>query len=244
MYPHSLYFKMNKQNKIDLKPILVVSATRSETAKDTRLASCSASLDNQATFKYETNNQRGLPDVYNKYFTKKVAKKHDIVVFCHDDLYIDDMKLRGKLYKSMFVDKYDIVGLAGATTCTINEQTPTLWHLMSDRKTWSGTVHHPAGADTNMVMSSTYGPVPQRCLVLDGVFLAVNINRARETGWRFNNNFKYHHYDVASCLDANEKQMKMGTCLVHAIHDSPGLSSVDDPEWKSSSEKFLELYNK
>ena len=235
---------MNKKNKIELKPLLIVSATAEESAKTTRLSGCEASLSNQATFKYVTKNKKGLPYIYNQYITRKVAKKHDIVVFCHDDLYIDDMKLRGKLYKSMFVDKYDIVGLAGATTCTINEQTPTLWHLMSDRKTWSGTVFHPAGKDTNLVMSSTYGPTPQRCLVLDGVFLAINVKRARETGWKFNENFEFHHYDIASCLDANEKQMKMGTCMIHAIHDSPGLSSVDDPEWKTSSDKFLELYHK
>lgn len=231
-----------KEPKIELKPLLVVSATRAKTVKDTRLGSCIPSLENQATFKIATNNSQGLPKVYNKFFTKKVAKKHDIVVFCHDDLYIDDLKLRGKLYKSMFVDKYDIVGLAGTSVCKIESNKPTLWHLMCDRNDWSGTVYHPAGKDTTQVMSTTYGPTPKRCLVLDGLFLAVNINRAREVGWRFNNEFNFHHYDIASCLDANEKKLKLGTTMIHAVHDSPGLLSTADQDWSSSQDKFRELY--
>ncbi len=231
------------KNKIELKPLLIVSATQQEDSKNTRLSSCKPALDSQAKFKFITENEKGLPKVYNDHFTKKIANKHDIVIFCHDDLYIDDTKLRGKLYKSMFIDKYDIVGLAGASTCTISPETPTLWHLMSDRSTWSGTVFHPHGNETNQVMSTTYGPTPQRCLVLDGLFLAVNIKRARETGWRFNENFSFHHYDIAASLDANEKKMKLGTCMIHAIHDSPGLASLEDEEWQKSSNKFLELYN-
>ena len=238
------------KNKIELKPILIVSATKAKTAKGTRLVNSLNAITDQIKLKILTNNDIGLPKVYNKFFTKKIADKHDIVLFCHDDLYIDDLKLRGKLYKSMFVDKYDIVGLAGASTCTITRDKPTLWHLMSDRKSWSGTVFHPAapegtlvGDELKTVMSTTYGPTPQRCLVLDGVFMAVNIHKARKAKWQFNENFDFHHYDIASSLDANEKQLKLGTCMIHAIHDSPGLSSLQDPEWQASQSKFLELYN-
>lgn len=231
-----------KQQKIELKPILIVSATREKNFKDTRLGSCMKSLDGQAEFKFKTENSKSLPQVYNNYFTKKVEAKHDIVIFCHDDLYIDDPKLRGKLYKSIYVDKYDIVGLAGAGTCKIDKNIPTLWHLMSERESWSGTVFHPYGKDTNQVMSTTYGPTPKRCLVMDGLFLAVNIKRARQVKWRFNENFNFHHYDIASCLDANEKELKLGTCMVHAIHDSPGLHSTSDEDWQTSQNKFLELY--
>lgn len=228
--------------KIELKPLLIVSATKQKEEKETRLGACKNALNNQANFRFIKENEKGLPKVYNDFFTKKIEKKHDIVIFCHDDLYIDDPKIRGKLYKSMFVDGYDIVGLAGASTCNISGDKPTLWHLMSDRQTWSGTVFHPYGNNTNQVMSTTYGPTPQRCLVLDGLFLAVNIKRARATGWRFNEAFDFHHYDIAACLDANQKQMKMGTCMIHTVHDSPGLASLEDPVWKASSDKFLELY--
>lgn len=232
-----------KNKKIELKPLLIVSCTQSETWKDTRLGSCKPSLESQAKFKFVTSNKTGLPKIYNKFLTKKIAEKHDIVVFCHDDLYIDDLKLRGKLYKLIYADKYDIVGLAGASTCKIEHDKPTLWHLMSDRDSWSGTVHHPRGTDTNQVMSTTFGPVPARCLVLDGVFLAVNVHRAREVKWKFNTAFDFHHYDIASCLDANEKKLKLGTGMIHTVHDSPGLVSMDNTAWKASQTKFLELYN-
>lgn len=231
-----------KKNKIELKPLLIVSATRGDKFKDTRLGSSMKALENQASFKYKTNNTKGLPEVYNTYLTKKVENKHDIVVFCHDDLYIDDAKLRGKLYKSMFVDKYDIIGLAGASTCRVSRDQPMLWHLMSDRDSWSGTVYHPHGKDTVQVMSTTYGPTPKRCLILDGLFLAVNVKKVREANWQFNENFDFHHYDIASCIDANNKQLKLGTSMIHVIHDSPGLTSTSDKDWQASQSKFLELY--
>lgn len=233
---------MNK-NTIKLKPILVVSATQKSTRQETRLHSCVQSLNAQCKFEFITDNTSGLPKVYNKFLTKKNESKHDIALFCHDDLYIDDVKLRGKLYKSIFADGYDIVGLAGASTCTVDVNKPALWHLMSERTSWSGTVFHPHGSsETTKIMSTTYGPTPNRCLLLDGLFLAVNIKSARQAKWKFNENFDFHHYDISSCIDANEKKLKLGTCMVHAVHDSPGLKSIEDPEFQKSNKKFLELY--
>ena len=91
-------------------------------------------------------------------------------------------------------------------------------------------------------LCTTYGPTPNRCLLLDGLFLAVNIKSARQAKWKFNENFDFHHYDISSCIDANEKKLKLGTCMVHAVHDSPGLKSIEDPEFQESNKKFLELY--
>tara|TARA_R110002167_G_scaffold213491_2_gene418162 strand:+ start:389 stop:1090 length:702 start_codon:yes stop_codon:yes gene_type:complete len=230
-------------NKIELKPLLIVSATQKDNAKDTRLHASSGSYKDQAKFEFITRNTQGLPKLYNKYLTKKVEEKHDIVVFCHDDLYIDDVKLRGKLYKSIFADGYDIVGLAGASTCRIDIDTPSLWHLMSERGTHSGTIYHPVAENTQQVMSSTFGPIPQRCLILDGVFLAVNIQKARSVKWKFDTNFDFHHYDLAACMSANEKKLKMGTALIHTVHDSPGLPTFSDPVWHASHKRFVELYN-
>lgn len=232
------------KDSIELKPILIVSATREKNFNDTRLGSCKSSLKTQAKFECIVNNTEGLPKLYNKYFTKKVQDKHDIVVFVHDDVYIDDLKLRGKLYKSMFVDKYDVVGVAGASECNIKE--PALWHLMSSRESYSGSVYHPALTSsrepTNQVIPTVFGPTPKRCLVLDGLFMAFNIRRARECKFKFNTNYSFHHYDIAACLDANEKKMKLGTSLIHVVHDSPGLASLEDPTFTESQEKFLEQY--
>tara|TARA_B110000495_G_scaffold73649_1_gene63024 strand:+ start:2161 stop:2862 length:702 start_codon:yes stop_codon:yes gene_type:complete len=231
-----------KNKKIELKPLLIVSATQQDSSKDTRIFSCQSALSSQAKFKVVTKNKKGLSQVYNECITKKNEDKHDIVVFCHDDLYIDDSKIRGKLYKSMFVDGYDIVGLAGASTCKIDHDEASLWHHMSDRSSWTGTVFHPYGKDTTQIMSTTYGPTPQRCLLLDGVFLAINIKKIRLAKWKFNTDFMFHHYDLAGCIDANSKKLKLGTCMIHAVHDSPGLTSTDDPEWQISHKKFLAQY--
>ena len=235
-----IFNNMKEDTNFKFKPLLIVSASK-EDSKNSRIASCKGSLKEQGDFKLINIITIGLSELYNSFLTKKNEEKYDIVVFVHDDVYIDDLKLRGKLYKSVFIDGYDIVGPAGSSTCKIKE--PALWHLMADKKTdWSGCVYHPAAADTTQIIATSFGPVPKRCLVLDGLFLAVNIASVRKHKWRFNTNYNFHHYDIASCIDANSKQLKLGTTPIHVVHDSPGLTSLQDPDWGKSQSIFLEEY--
>jgi hypothetical protein len=79
-------------------------------------------------------------------------------------------------------------------------------------------------------------------LILDGLFLAVNLRTALKTGWRFNENYDFHHYDIASCLDANAKKLKLGTYPIYTTHMSPGLSSLEDKTFKQSQKQFITEY--
>lgn len=221
-----------------MKKILVVACSKTD-GKNTQLLKSLSSIENDVSVVMVGNNTEGLPLVYNKYLTAESLIKHDIVLFVHDDVYIDDMKLRGKLYTAVEDMEYDIVGLAGAASVKINK--PALWHLMSDRSTWSGSVSHPV--DNDRLSVTCFGPWPQRCLVLDGLFLAVNIRKALEVGWKFNENYTFHHYDIASCLDANSKKMKLGTYPINVTHSSPGLSNMNDPVFVKSQNNFLKEYN-
>ena len=65
----------------------------------------------EVKLKIHFENTTGLPEVYNQYITPQTLANHDVVLFAHDDLYVDDFKLRGKLLSAM--DAFDIVGLAG-----------------------------------------------------------------------------------------------------------------------------------
>lgn len=220
-----------------MKKILVVTCSKGD-GKSSQLVKSLAPLKDDITLVINANNSIGLSRSYNRQLTPENLIKHDIVLFAHDDIYIDDLKLKGKLYSA--INTYDIVGLAGASAATIAK--PCLWHRMSDPSSWSGAVSHPIDNDTMQVVTA-FGPWPKRCLFLDGLFLAVNLSRVLEVGWKFNENYKYHHYDLSSCLDANKKQLKLGTYPIYVSHSSPGLSDINDKSYQESEATFYNEYH-
>jgi hypothetical protein len=228
------------------KKILIVSATRGKTTGNTLLSKSLETISSQNPVvkkqfitRFHSDNSKPLPQVYNQYINNKTLKQHQIVLFVHDDVYIDDLGCFDKLNTSINTYKNDIVGLAGTTRATIKE--PALWHLMSDKKYHTGAVAHFNNTG-DLISTTSFGPYPMRCLLLDGLFMAVNIERAVQTGWKFNEEFEFHHYDLASCLDANKLKMRLSTCNIHVVHQSPGLSDYHDKSFQQSQSKFIELY--
>lgn len=228
------------------KPVLVISSTRSKDKKSTLLFKSLQSLSDSNTivkqqFKLNmhVDNTSPLPLVYNKYITPEILEKHDIVLFVHDDVYIDDLGCFDKMYRAIFECGNDIVGLAGSSQAIIKK--PALWHLMSSGEHHSGAVGH--FAHDNTIRTAAFGLYPKRCLLLDGLFLGVNLKTVLSAGWQFNENFSFHHYDLSSCLDANKLKLKLSTYNINVIHASPGLQDYhSDQKFRSSEEKFLQLY--
>jgi len=225
--------------RIHGKKILVVSATRKSKTnqKNIRLLEGLKLLKKDVDVKIHYLNEDPLPKVYNQYINEKTLAKHDIVAFVHDDVYIDDLKFRGKLCTAVN-SGLDIVGVAGCINPTIS--VPALWHLMADKKDHRGFCAHSI-PKTNAMHMTTFGPTPSRVAFVDGVFMAVNLKEAIDKDWKFNENFAFHHYDLSSCLDANAKKMKIGVFPIHIIHDSPGLDP-DDETFIASEKKFMEIY--
>lgn len=221
---------------------MIVSCTRlPSSAKDRSvLYQSMQGMSSEVKLVMHYDNSEPLTQVYNRYINKKTAKKHDIVLFAHDDLYIDDLKLRGKLYGA--VDRFDIIGLAGCVNPVI--ESPALWHRMSKREDWRGIVNHPYQHDINVITSMSFGPTPSRVLLVDGLFMAVNLKSVMSVGWKFNEEFSYHHYDLSSCLDANKLSLKIGVIPVNVIHVSKGLNDYYDKEFQQSQKKFLDIYGK
>lgn len=230
-----------------MKQILLVTATKSKTLEEFKQRPLAKSLEILSDIRYPDDtlfdfeivkdNQVGLSEVYNRYLNEK--NKDKIVLFVHDDLEIHDLQLVEKLNES----PWDITGLAGAATFEFKDK--NLWHVCSKRESQSGSVSHPLcwqennqlKVDTSKQITTTFGPWPNRCLVLDGLFLAVNVERALETEWRFDERHDWHHYDISSCLTANEKKLKMGTWPIYALHHGLG-NSFMTPEWERSNETF------
>ena len=231
-----------------MKQVLLVTATKAKTLDEFKQRPLAPSLEllcdkrydeNQFDFEVIRDNTKGLPNIYNFFITEK--NKDKIVLFVHDDVEIHDLNLVEKLNES----PWDITGLAGGAQ--FNFQDKNLWHICSPRETHSGSVTHPFAVqvnnqikiDSTKKLTTVFGPWPQRCLVLDGLFLAVHVDKALETGWRFDERHKFHHYDIASCLGANEKKLKMGTWPIFVVHHGLG-SSYLTPEWEESNKIFKE----
>ena len=223
-----------------MKKILAVTCTRkSKQERDSLLVYKSLNmLKHETDLVIEYENTRGLPEVYNSYLTKKNSKKYDHILFIHDDVYVDDLKIRGKLYTAH--KQFDIVGLAGCLKPVIKK--PALWHLMTDRSNWRGYVAHNHKDDFATLNMTSFGPTPSRVVLVDGLFMSINLKKALDYSWQFDSRFKYHHYDLASCLTANQKNMTVGVTPINVIHSSAGLSNYHDPEFQLSEKIFLENY--
>jgi hypothetical protein len=183
-------------------------------------------------------NVESLPVVYNRKIREHTNSGVEFLVFVHDDVYIDDLKLNDKLTQAYRSFGFKIIGVVGATE--LNICFPTLWHLMADKKHQRGFVHQSCGGPQTIV--TNFGPTPSEVLAIDGLFMAVHLPSIIESGWRFNEKYRFHHYDISGCLDASKMGLKIGVFPIHLVHLSKGLRSVSEPEWRDSSDLFLSEY--
>jgi hypothetical protein len=221
--------------------IAVISCSQEAVAENTLLVK---SLDNIKKYvnvvpeyvRVFTSNKEGLSTCYNRALNEDTES--DIMVFVHDDVSIDDGLFIPKLIEAH--KTYDIVGIAGGLNPLI--KAPALWHLMCGG--FGSNLRGAAGhyLDDTLTAITNFGYAPARVAILDGVFLSVKIDSIRRTGWKFNENYKFHHYDIASCLDANSLKLKLGVANIHINHKSPGLRSLDDKSFLESQSIFLNEY--
>lgn len=183
-------------------------------------------------------NTEGLPAVYNRKIAEYSKTDAEFLVFVHDDVYLDDLKLCDKLVTAHRSLGYDLIGAAGAAKVKVAH--PSLWHLMSEPKERRGFVHH--FSKTGQIFCTSFGLTPSQAVVVDGLFIAVHLPSVVSKGWKFNENYDFHHYDLASCLDAISKGLKVGVYPIHMIHESPGLDSFSNPSWCASNDRFLAEY--
>lgn len=232
--------------KYPAKPVLIISATKVSNDKEhhTDLHNSYTKMyiqteDVNVDINMVTSNTDGLSKTYNKFLIEYYAKFYDFIVFTHDDVYIDDLNLACKLYDAHNRLQYDLIGVAGGIDPAIKH--PALWHIMSERHNQRGAVAHPCGPD--QIYTTVFGPTPSRVVIIDGCFMAVHLPTALQKGWKFNENYEFHHYDISSSIDAHRLGMKVGVYPINIIHSSPGLvGGLNEPVWKASNEKFLKEY--
>jgi hypothetical protein len=178
-------------------------------------------------------NKLGLPALYNSFICEENINKK--IIFMHDDVLIQDLFFDEKI--ELAFAKYDIVGLAGAKTCDL--QAPMkAWHLMTSRENMVGEVGHSKDKKS---WTTTFGPTDSRALIIDGLFIAVDVNKLLQTKTYFDEDFDFHHYDMTFCLRANQNKLKIGVYPIQVLHFGLGDSMMSD-QWQKSAIRFKEKY--
>ena len=180
------------------------------------------------------NNKEGLPKVYNRFLTEDYRNK--FVIFIHDDVMITDLFFEEKVLFAF--EKYDIIGLAGSKSCDLSSEHPA-WHTMAPREDFVGEVAH---SKDGKVWTTVFGPTDSRALVIDSLFMGVNVNKALENGLKFDERFDFHHLDIDFSLEANRLKIKTGVFPLSVVHHGLG-DSMNTDDWKKSSILFKEKYS-
>jgi len=221
-------------------PVRVVCATRLPRNKFLSHTSLGKSIKSfievsKAEVKLYADNSTGLSEIYNKAIEDSIENPA-ILVFAHDDIALYDFFWAERIRDG--VEKFDIAGLAGNLRRVPKQPS---WAFINDGFSWdsssnlSGTVAHGSTFPLNKVLP--FGPVDQECKLLDGVLLSVKSELLINTKLRFDENFKFHFYDIDFCRQAELKNLKMGTIPLSIVHESGGNFSSN--EWRASYQKYL-----
>jgi hypothetical protein len=219
---------------------VLCSITRDEDPNNTVLGK-SVEKIGDVYFSMETGNSgsnlKGLGQYYNECLEK--FSDYNYIVFCHDDV---DLVLSDLSYQvQAAMEHFDVAGVAGCVNPKIIEK--NLWHWMAqDMKNCRGFAGHSVNEQGAFQVTS-FGPTPARVTLLDGVFLAVNVKKLRETKTNFDNQFLFHHYDIDFSLTCNKNKLKLGVWPFLINHRSPGLRDFDQ-NWVQSNEKFINKWKK
>ena len=222
--------------------IEIVSATRStpeEFKSSTALGRSLPRLSYNRTIvsRVTTENTTGLPTLYNHAIDTE--NEHDILVFVHDDVFIDDYFIGQRIVEGL--KAFDLIGLAGNRRRVPGQHS---WASVDERgftfdeKYLSGMLGHSIENDGCMV--SLYGAAPAPCELLDGVFLAARKSKLREAGVRFDERFKFHFYDMDFCRTARNAGLRLGTWPIAVTHASVG--AFGSPSWHEAKAVYFDKW--
>ena len=229
--------------------LLIVSATRESAERFaghtplgrsiTRLREAGFAIRSNVAF----DNKAGLSKVFNRSINRDVGSQ--IVVFAHDDIWLDDIWMVQRLHEALM--RYDVVGVAGNRGCAVNQPA---WAFPQRVGAWDqpenlvGCVAHclspkdRQGTDAKNTAKvppvdhdrvSRYGPARASARLLDGVFIAARGSTLLQSGLRFDERFDFHHYDMDFCRSAEQLNLRVGVWPIALSHASGG--AYNSPGW-------------
>ncbi|HTK75936.1 MAG TPA: glycosyltransferase [Gemmataceae bacterium] len=182
-------------------------------------------------------NTLGLPELYNASLDQ--ADDEDVLIFVHDDVWIDDWFLPERLQQGL--ERFAVVGVAGNRRRVPKQPgwwtTDTSTQLNDyDLANLSGSIAHFDGPVARVIY---WGEVPSPVKLLDGVFLAARAGTLRQAGVRFDPRFKFHYYDMDFCRQCEQAGLTMGTWPIALTHGSGG--QLTD-QWRAVYLEYLEKW--
>jgi GT2 family glycosyltransferase len=198
-----------------------------------RLAS-DARLRGQVAF----SNQYGLPGIFNARIL--AADSPELLVFVHDDVWIDDYFLADRVIEGL--ETYDVIGVAGNRR-RLPHQPAWGWVAADSRFTWddkaklSGCIAHGSGPFGTV---SFFGAAPADCELLDGVFLAARKSALKAGGVLFDPAFEFHFYDLDFCRSARQRGLRLGTWPICLTHQSAGAFRTE--KWLEKYEDYIDKW--
>lgn len=218
-----------------IKPIEVVSATRLSRADFMERSALGLSLqrlaDPRITASIAFQNRAGLPTVYNHRLAQSQAT---VLLFVHDDVWIDDLFLADRLLDA--VEQFEVVGVVGNTRCSDSHVS---WAFADGELNWdtedclSGAIANGAEPFGHV---SRFGPSKTPCRLVDGVFIAVRAAAAQGCNARFDEQFGFHFYDMDFCREAHERGLRIGTWPISITHQSAGNFRSD--AWREACARY------
>jgi len=186
------------------------------------------------------NNSRGLSSVYNQAI-EAATSDPAILVFIHDDIMITDFFWTERVRSGL--ENFDVVGLAG---CQDRKPYQPNWffskyisgQLIRGDLQRSGAVAH---GEEPFAPISNFGPTLVECKLMDGLFLAVNSETLVRANVQFDDDFKFHFYDMDFCRSVEKANLKMGTIPLSVVHKSGG--NFATVSWSAAYQKYIEKWN-
>ncbi len=178
------------------------------------------------------NNRAPLAHTFNAAIDK--AQTDEVLVFIHDDVWIDDWYISLRLQEALEV--FDVVGVAGNTRRQAQQEG---WLIQPDTREKdlshvSGGVSHGTPTTGQIAM---FGTSPQPARLLDGVMLAAKAAVLQKAGVQFDPLFAFHFYDTDFCRSCEAKGLRLGTWPLALTHQSAGAWQSED--WNHAFQLYL-----
>jgi GT2 family glycosyltransferase len=193
--------------------------------------------DGRLALQVAVANHAGLPDVYNSRIVPE--GRAEILVFVHDDVWIDDYFLADRVLAGL--DAFDVIGVAGNRRRSPRQRA---WHYVNapgqpqDHGSLSGAIAH---GKTPFGRISNFGPAAAECELLDGVFVAARLRTLLDRSVRFDPLFDFHFYDLDFCRSARRAGLRLGTWPICLTHQSIG-GAFESAPWLNAYAKYLQKW--
>jgi hypothetical protein len=235
------------REKTGSQPLIeIVSATRLTGAEFWQRAALGVSLrrlasDRRITSMVATGNTQGLPEVYNSRIGEDSGA--DILVFMHDDVWIEDYCLADRLLDGL--QRFEVIGVAGNRRRLPNQpgwafsgSADGVEFDQDDDACLSACICH--GEHPFQPSFTRRGELPAECELLDGVFLAARKSVLRAGGVGFDNRFDFHFYDMDFCRSARMAGLRLGSWPISLTHVSAG--NIGSAGWREQYRRYLDKW--